>query len=164
VSYCPEHDREECGTPTKKGTCHQPSLDGSCWRHPAGSEVAVSEADGEIVAPVHVDAYSVSLEGPVTPRTGMIVMLQVSWARWQEYARLLREQVYGTPSQPVSPGDTEGLVGHTYDFDMHAPGGGIYETGESPRALVAIEAAERDRFMKLAMQAHAMGIESEEYI
>jgi hypothetical protein len=157
--FCPKHQRSECGAATARGYCHQPGQE-PCWRHRAGTEIVPADA----AAPVHVDAYSVSYPGPVTPRAGMVLMLQVSWARWQEYARLLHDQVYGTAAQPAAPGSTEGLVGFTTDFDRFAPDGGVYATGEAPRALVQIEAAERDRFTKLCVQAHGLGITEDEWL
>lgn len=111
---------------------------------------------------MHVDAYHVSLPGPVTPRTGIILMLQVSWARWQHYARLLAEQIEENAGGPTGMKAARGLVGATYDASPAA--GGIYPTGEAVRALVEIEERERDRFTRLCAQAHNMGIEDEEWM
>lgn len=52
----------------------------------------------------------------------------------------------------------EGLVGHRYGIDMRA--GGTEELSEELRALVVLEAAERDRAERLARDGLKLGIEA----
>lgn len=50
-----------------------------------------------------------------------------------------------------------GLIGHTWDADRH---GTLYQKAEAPRALVELEAAERDRAAKLIKDGVRLGIEA----
>lgn len=85
-------------------------------------------------------------------------MLGLAWRRADLLAGELRAQVEGVPAVGNGGGSgADGLVGHTYSASEVA--GGIYPTGERARALVEIEAAERDRVVRYAKTAHEMGIE-----
>lgn len=164
--WCEIHERWECGADTRRGQCHavgnQP-----CWRHKKlDDETREALRDGLAVLDHHtdmvqVDAFGVSMNAPVTPRVGIILMLQVSWQRWQKYARLLEQQIDETKGGDTGVKAARGLVGATYDASPAA--GGIYPTGEAVRALVEIEERERDRFTRLCAQAHSMGVEDSEW-
>jgi hypothetical protein len=52
-----------------------------------------------------------------------------------------------------------GLIGHTYAADKMA---GIFASSEAQRALVQLEAQERDRCVRYAKTAHDMGIAERE--
>ena len=144
-----------CGAPTPSGPCKRSTGGGRCWQH--RGEVAVTTTLDDVV-PVKVTPWSVDMPATaVTPRTGMILMLQVAWQRWQVYAAMLEDQVsHGTSSTD------NGLVGPVWSLNVKD--GGLEVTGEQARALVAIEAEERDRFARLAKQAHDMGIDDSEWM
>ena len=103
-------------------------------------------------------------------------LLQMSWLRVAAYSDMLRRQVQSDLSEAAAreggqgTGDgqgtegsggasdglkVEGLIGHTYSATST---GEIYEASEAVRALVTLEAQERDRAMNFAVQAHKMGI------
>jgi hypothetical protein len=169
--WCEEHGRFECTKQRTKGRgdCHQPAVRGtaSCRNH-AGTTLAVARAKGEAVT-----AWSALAGEPtVDPAAAVLGMLQVAWLRAHLYAELLQAQVAaqgGTATDvpddldDVEPGEgggdgpsTGGLIGHTY---APARGGdGRVVTGEGPRGLVTLEAAERDRVVRFAKTAHDMGI------
>jgi len=56
----------------------------------------------------------------------------------------------------ASPSDTNGLIG--YRYGMGGKEGILYQQSEEVRALVRLEAEERDRVVKYAKVAHDMGI------
>jgi len=142
-----------CGAPTSKGPCGRQTKGGRCWQHP-GTEVAVPGADdGVRITPYAVDFPA----GIVTPRQSIIMLLQVSWQRWQSYAAMLEHDI--TNAQPDA--DDNGLVVPTWGNN---PREGVYVSGEAISAMAQLESAERDRCAKLAVQAHTMGIEDSEWI
>ena len=142
-----------CGAPTARGPCGRQTKGGRCWQHP-GTEVAVPGADDSVrITPYRVDFPA----GIVTPRQSIIMLLQVSWQRWQSYAAILENDV--TNAQPDA--DDNGLVVPTWG---NSPKDGAYVSGEAISALAGLEADERDRCAKLAKQAHDMGIEDEEWM
>jgi hypothetical protein len=97
----------------------------------------------------------------VTPRQAMILLLHVSWQRWQEYATMLKAQVdEAGGSRSGTPG-VRGLIGHKTSASSVT--GGIYPTGEEMRALVRLEGQERDRCAALARQAHEMGLSGDDW-
>lgn len=104
----------------------------------------------------------------------VLALLQMSWLRVHLYAERLRAQVEADEGQPelgrTRDGDalgepppgvedagtgTSGLIGHTYSGVKDI---GIFATGEAVRALVQLEAQERDRAVRFAKTAHDMGI------
>lgn len=122
---------------------------------------------------------------PVTPGEAVLGMLSISYMRAHYYAGLLEAQVEeqggrpgedravegpldwlerdfqagedGSPEDEVrsSLPESSGLVGHKYSATNS---GTFYATGEELRALVVLEAQERDRCVKYAKVAHDMGI------
>jgi hypothetical protein len=61
--------------------------------------------------------------------------------------------------QQPSPAGAAGLIGHAYAADKMA---GIFASAEAVRALVQLEAQERDRVVRFAKTAHDMGIAERE--
>lgn len=174
--WCDEHGRFECTKQRsrQRGDCHQAAVSGTavCANH-GGKSLNVLKAEG--AANKAMTAFS-ALAGAVTlePGRAVLAMLQMSWLRLHLYAGLLEAQLAaqgGTADDvPVDLNDVEpdsgdgpktgGLIGHTY---APAKGdGGRVVTGEAPRALVVLEAAERDRIVRYAKVAHDMGIAERE--
>jgi hypothetical protein len=152
MAWCDAHGRAECGRPKADGDpCHQAG-DRPCRRHaePSAGEVAIPGGPPGATAPWDTGFAS----GPVTPRQALDGLLQASWARWQHYAGILQAAVESTPGAPE-----EGLVGHTWGAADIV--GGVYETGDATRPMVAIEADERDRAARLAKQMHDMGYDDD---
>jgi hypothetical protein len=100
-----------------------------------------------------VTAWNAGATGPLSPRAATLLMLHVSWQRWQYYAALLKEEV-----------DKRGAAGLT-GFKRSASNvtDGIYPTSEEIRALTRLEAQERDRCARLAREAHEMGLLGDEW-
>ena len=143
----------QCGAPTARGPCGRQTKGGRCWQHP-GTEVAVPGAGDT----VRITPYAVDFPAQiVTPRQSVVMLLQVSWQRWQSYATMLENEV--TSAQPGQDGN--GLVVPTYGSN---PKDGMYVSGEAISALALLEAQERDRCAKLAKQAHDMGIDDSEWL
>jgi hypothetical protein len=105
----------------------------------------------------------------IEPGQAVLSMLQMSWFRAGAYAELLRQQVTREAQKANaieaavvdengesldSPG-VGGLVGHKLSATNS---GEIYATSEEVRALVQLEASERDRVVAYAEKAHKMGI------
>lgn len=138
----------------------------------AGQPIAVVKARG--VANAAMSAFAAHGVPNIQPGYAVLSMLQMTWLRLHLYGGLLEAQLEaqgGTaddvpadlddvdPQQGDGP-RTGGLIGHTY-----APaktGDGRIATGEAPRALVVLEAAERDRVVRYAKTAHDMGIAERE--
>jgi hypothetical protein len=162
---CEEHGgRAECtkNRSRGRGPCHGNAIRGTaaCKTH-AGVSLAVAQAKGE----ARITAWSAlgSHEGNVDYRMAVLGVLQMSWLRLAAYSDLLRRQVVSQDKEPdidgLGPGDhvqASGLIGHRYG--SAGSEGNIYAVGEEVRALVALEAAERDRVVKIAKTAHDMGI------
>ncbi len=130
-----------CGYPAKKGPCLR-ETDGRCWQHKEspGGEVGLPPP-----ATVTITAWSVRTPADVvTPKQGIIALLQVSWQRWQILASMLEDQVMNGTA-------------HVYAVDPKT--GDTYASSEQVAALVQAEADERDRCARLAKQAHDMGID-----
>lgn len=112
----------------------------------------------EVPPDIGVTAWGVTLPPGwrgMSPRQVAVLLLNVSWLRWQEYAALLEAQ-----KNAGRPGPAGGLVG----FRMgRAPDGTMYPTSEEIRALAKLEGDERDRAARLAMQCHEQGITGEEW-
>jgi hypothetical protein len=158
------HHRLECTKSRSKGRgpCHGPAIRGldTCKIH-SGHQRAVARAKGE----ARITAWS-AIGRPAGGHqldSGMAVlgMLQMTWLRAAAYGELLRQQVSkdGTSEVRVdggNAGDTSGLIG--YRYGAAGRDGNIYAVSEEARALVALEASERDRVVKYAKTAHDMGI------
>lgn len=178
AKWCEQHERFECTRQRtkKRGDCHNIAVSGTdvCLNH-GGQSLDVLKAKG--AANKAMTAFSALAGVPtVEPGRAVLAMLQMSWLRLHLYAGLLEAQLAaqgGTaddvpadlddvdPSDPAADGPiTGGLIGHTY---APAKGGeGRVVTGEAPRALVVLEAAERDRIVRYAKVAHDMGIAERE--
>lgn len=127
----------------------------------------------------------------IDPAAAVMGLLHMSWLRVHIYAQLLEAQVNRDGLQapagrgvavsyvdaddaaadseyaPLSggagvaaEGGTSGLIGHTYG--AAGKDGRVYAQGEALRALVTLEAQERDRCVKFAEAAHRMGIAQRE--
>lgn len=123
---------------------------------PPGMTVTAWEA-GHGPGDVLAAEVSGRLLSRVTPRQAMILLLHVSWLRWQEYASMLKAQVDDAPQGRTA----RGLVGHKTSASSVT--GGIYPTSEEIRALTRLEGQERDRCAALARQAHEMGLSGEDW-
>lgn len=119
---------------------------------PPPTDVALGQHAQVRVTPYRVDWPAEA----VTPKQSVILLLQVSWQRWQVLAQMLEDEVTGGSG----PGDN-GYVKPTYGM---SPREGSYISGEQVSALAEAEAAERERCARLAKQAHDMGIEDEEWM
>lgn len=143
----------------------------------AGVRSDVAKAQGQAV----ITAFS-ALGGQPSIEPGMAVLasLHMSWLRVHLYGALLEEQVGEQQDEPIggwgpsgstdhgelrgvarqeSPDGVAGLIGHAYSADK---GAGIFASGEAVRALVTLEAQERDRAVRFAKVAHDMGIAERE--
>lgn len=162
--WCDDHERLECTKNRTKGrgTCHGPAVRGTdaCPLH-GGHTREVARAKGQ----ARISAWSAigqPAEGQgIDSSAAVLGMLQQSWLRASMYGQLLRAQVEkdGTDEVGLEGGEAEranGLIG--YRFGAAGKDGNIYAVSEEARALVALEAAERDRVVKYAKTAHDMGI------
>jgi hypothetical protein len=155
--WCEEHATLECTKNRTKGRgpCHKRAIRGTdaCDMH-GGYKRSVLKAQGE----ARITAFNPMAE-PTKLDAGMTVlaMLQMTYLRVGMYAELLRQQVAtdGDPGDGVI-GGTDGLIGHRYG--MGGKEGILYKQSEEVRALVRLEAEERDRVVKYAKVAHDMGI------
>lgn len=164
--WCADHQRLEC-TKNKRGMtrCHMNALRGTnaCKRH-GGISPELAKAQGEAV----ITAWSAlgRATREISPSEAVLGMLQLAWLRAHAYGELLRRQVVsdGETSSPIEGNgdegtvETGGLIG--YRYGMGGKEGIQYRQNEEVRALVALEAAERDRVVKYAKTAHDMGISS----
>lgn len=97
-------------------------------------------------------------------RMAVLGVLHMTWLRLGAYGELLRRQVATEGDIPEGSEDfdpteepkSSGLIGHRYGAG--GKDGVIYVQSEEVRALVMLEAAERDRVVKYAKTAHDMGI------
>jgi hypothetical protein len=167
---CPEHgDRLEC---TKRrsvrqggGQCHASAVRGtdSCKTH-GGARLDVMRAKGEARITAWTAIGRPADGGRLEPGMAVLGMLQMTWLRAAAYGELLRQQVVTeAPPEPDREGfdpeaepQSSGLIG--YRYGAAGKDGTIYAVSEEIRALVALEAAERDRVVKYAKTAHDMGI------
>ncbi len=155
--WCPEHGKWECTRRTKQGgICHEDAIRGrDVGRMHAGESGQLARAKGEAL----ISAWGAELES--TPKVdaswAVLSQLHVAVIRAGYYGRLLEEQATAAGEGAevvVSP--TGGLIGHTMTWPQHlsAP----FATSEAVRALVVLEAQERDRVVRFAKTAHDMGI------
>lgn len=156
--WCFDHERWECTRSRSKGrgTCHGSAIKGTnaCKMH-AGVATAVAVERGKAV----ITAWS-AIGGTtnVDYRMAVLGVLQMTWLRLAAYSELLRRQVaveggeiqLGEDSEPQA----SGLIGHR----ISSSPGGLYASSEQVRALVVLEASERDNVVKYAKAAHDMGI------
>lgn len=165
--WCDEHGRMECNKRRSRGRgpCHGAAVRGTdaCPTH-AGTTLEVAKAKGE----ARITAWSAIGQPaggkPVDAGMAVLGMLQMSWLRAAAYGELLRQQVVTeAPDEPDRDGfdpngevQANGLIG--YRYGAAGKDGNIYAVSEEVRALVALEAAERDRVVKYAKTAHDMGI------
>lgn len=172
--WCPEHGRFECKAQRKHGAgdCHAIAIDGTpyCRMH-AGVSLEVAKAQGQ----ARITAFSALGATPsIEPGYAVLASLHLSWLRLHLYAGLLEEQVGADAAERASlsggftdgaaddqpaPEGVRGLIGHTYAADK---GAGIFAASEAIRALVGLEAQERDRVVRFAKVAHDMGIAERE--
>lgn len=175
--WCPEHGRFECKAQRKHGAgdCHAIAIDGTAYcRMHAGVSLEVAKAQGR----ARITAFSALGAVPsIEPGLAVLASLHMSWLRVHLYGALLEEQLEadgsygpgglssavgvtagGVERQP-SPDAVGGLIGHVYSADKMA---GIFASGEAVRALVTLEAQERDRAVRFAKVAHDMGIAERE--
>lgn len=160
--WCPDHNRLECVNSRSRGRgpCHQAAIRGTkgCRTH-SGKKGSVAKAQGE----ARITAWNpMGQVVAVDANAAVLGVLQMTHLRLASYADLLRRQV-------VTDGDTagstsedapnaSGLIGFRYG--MGGKDGITYVQSEEVRALVSLEAAERDRVVKYAKTAHDMGISS----
>jgi hypothetical protein len=137
----------------------------------SGRSLEVLKAQGQ----ARITAFSAVGAVPgVEPGYAVLASLHMSWLRVHLYARLLEEQVRadeaegglldsrltdGVADDQAAAEGVRGLIGHTYAADKMA---GIFASGEAVRALVQLEAQERDRAVRYAKVAHDMGIAERE--
>lgn len=166
--WCDAHRRLECTRRrSNREQCHQAAVLGTdgC-RHHGGHSLAVLKAKGE----ARITAWSALGEPPdgknLDSGLAVLGMLHMTWLRAAAYGELLRQQtVKDAPPEPdpegLGPGDEvspSGLIG--YRYGAAGKDGTIFAQSEEVRALVVLEAAERDRVVKFAKTAHDMGISS----
>lgn len=182
AQWCDSHEKLEC-TKIRPGVrirCHGPAVRGTnaCPRHSGTSkQVAIIRGEAQISA---WSAMGTPKSGEhVDPGMAVLSMLQMSWMRVAIYGDLLRRQVEGQKRIMIEDAIAErewsgagndgdpieieaadaamaGLVGHKYA--AAGAEGTIYRASEEVRALVTLEAQERDRCVSYAAQAHKMGI------
>jgi hypothetical protein len=163
--WCSTHQARECAKNRKRGQgpCHAPAIRGTdtCRIH-AGTTAAVARAKGE----ARITAWKAfGAAADVDYRMSVLGVLQMTCLRLAAYSELLRRQVAaeGGENDAITEGNADseelegsGLIGHRYG--AAGKDGIIYRQSEEVRALVALEAAERDRVVKYAKTAHDMGI------
>lgn len=167
--WCAEHKRLECTKNRSKGRgpCHAAAIRGTntCKNH-GGHSIANLKLAGE----ARITAWSPFGEAakPVSAPMAVLGVLQMSWLRLGAYSELLRRQVaaeqdlsdedafIGLDPDASQPDELKGLIG--YRYGAAGKDGTIYTQSEELRALVVLEAAERDRVVKYAKTAHDMGI------
>lgn len=172
--WCTEHftppntGRLECSKPRRagRGPCHAPAVRGTdaCKLH-GGAKVDVLKAKGQARISAWSPIGTVRDGKAVDASAAVIGMLQQSWMRAHLYGQLLQRQVvedgegdginieHFDPSRRVQAG---GLIGFRYG--AAGKEGIVYAVSEEARALVTLEAQERDRVVKYAKTAHDMGI------
>jgi len=159
--WCEEHAALECTKHRTKGRgpCHKRAIRGTdaCDLH-SGYRRSVAKAQGE----ARITMWSIAGQ-PTKLDAGMTVLsvLQMSYLRLGMYADMLRRQVAidGYTADDLAESDrpkASGLIGFRYG--AAGKDGVIYAQSEEVRALVRLEAEERDRVVKFAKVAHDMGI------
>lgn len=148
-SWKNEAERPAPGTP-----CHGPAVRGTdrCAKH-SGKSMQKHMIDGEATITAWM-ALGKPAAGTQHIDAGMAVlnMLQMTWLRTAAYGNLLRQQV----EKEGGDLDVAGLIGEKRGAAGQE--GFLYAQSEEIRALVQLEATERDRVVKYAETAHKMGI------
>jgi hypothetical protein len=181
--WCLDHQRLECTRQKRggRGPCHAAAIRGmpDCELHVGiRREVARNQGEARITAWSAIGDTSKT----ISPSSAVLGVLHMSWLRLAAYGELLRKQVtenvagdapgtgadqgedpfYGPDGEPrvdgagAGDGETAGLIGHRYA--MGGQEGTLYRQAEEVRALVQLEATERDRVVRYAKTAHDMGI------
>lgn len=178
--WCESHKKLECvRRPRSKPDgvlCHNWAIRGTdhCKMHaaPIGRRKAILMGEAQITAwsAINERTGGVAAGANLDPGMAVLGMLQMSWLRVAAYGELLRKQVALEAHQQaidagvidedgVPVGDIEinpaGLIGHRMSATND---GSLYASSEEVRALVVLEAAERDRVVSYAEKAHKMGI------
>lgn len=159
--WCEDHGRLECSKNKHGRTpCHALAIKGtdSCKIHGGiKKELAIELGQAAITA------WTATGEPTIDYRITVLRVLEMSWLRLQAYGRLLQSQVVkegplpeGDPAHATEEVESGGLIGWRYG--MGGKEGIVYRQSEEVRALVALEASERDRVVKYAKVAHDMGI------
>jgi hypothetical protein len=159
--WCAEHGRLECVKHRTKGRgeCHQAAVRGTdaCRNH-SGIRPEIQAVQGEArITAWNPHGQTVALDAS----SAVLAVLQMTYLRLGMYAELLRQQVatQGDTAEDANEVDSpsaSGLIG--YRYGMGGKDGISYVVSEEVRALVTLEAAERDRVVKYAKTAHDMGI------
>lgn len=161
---CEKHKRLECVSNRRhgQGPCHMAAVRGTskCYIH-SGTQLSILKAQGE----ARITAWSPygKSQKPISAPMAVMGVLQMSWLRLGAYSQMLRDQVALEGGQATSLDETDlpdksGLIG--YRYGMGGRDGIQYAQTEEIRALVQLEALERDRVVKYAKVAHDMGISS----
>lgn len=159
--WCEDHNRLECTKNRNRGrgVCHKIAIKGinACDIH-SGYKRVVAKAQGQ----ARITAWNPAGAGAtIDAGAAVLSVLQMTYLRLGLYAEMLRRQVAvegdtaGDAEGTLSP-QTSGLIGHRYG--MGGKEGIQYVQTEEVRALVMLEAQERDRVVKFAKTAHDMGI------
>lgn len=161
--WCEEHGRLECqkNRSRGRGTCHGPAIKGTdaCQMH-CGFKREVAQVRGEAM----ITAWNATRgTAKIDYKMAVLGVLQMTWLRLAAYGELLRQQVAVEGVEPDPDGlrpDSQvtpnGLIG--YRYGAAGKDGHIYPQSEEVRALVTLEAQERERVIKFAKTAHDMGI------
>jgi hypothetical protein len=160
AKWCEVHQRLECtkNRSKERGPCHQLAIRGldACKNH-SGLSIANAKAKGNAT----ITAWQATGNATISPGDAVLGILQMSWLRLNAYADLLRRQVDedGTVADDPTREDVpsaSGLIGFRYG--AAGKDGRVFVQSEEVRALVALEAAERDRVVRYSKVAHDMGI------
>jgi hypothetical protein len=160
--WCETHTRLECAK-NKHGRvpCHAIAIKGTnaCTTHSGKlKELAIELGQATITA------WTATGTPTIDHRLTVLRVLEMSWLRLQAYARILESQVVKDGESTEGDDETHateevqgsGLIG--YRYGMGGKDGIVYRQTEEVRALVILEAAERDRVVRYAKTAHDMGI------
>lgn len=159
--WCDEHRRLECRRNRTKGRgiCHAPARRGTpdCTKHSGKSLTKLAAEGRATITAWNATRGTPSIDAPMT----VLATLQMTWLRLAAYSELLRQQIVSDGEVADDPGQEEqpqasGLIG--YQYGAAGKDGTVYVQSEAVRALVVLEAQERDRVVKYAKTAHDMGI------
>jgi hypothetical protein len=154
--WCVDHVRYECSRNSRTGRfCHNGPVQGTgyCCHHQDRMSIGPDEQQ-------MITAWSADGNPSVDVEAVVMGLLHMTWIRARYYAELLRRQVEkeGAVADNASSDSPEasGLIG--FEYGAGGRDGRVYVRSEAVRALVLLEAAERNRAAKYAEQAHKMGI------
>jgi hypothetical protein len=173
AKWCTKHHRWECKSLRKnREQCHGTPGEGHqyCRMHAGISRDRYSQVTDYVHAFNGIAARVEDSAPEVDPATAIMGVLRMSVFRLRMLAGMVQDQierdaVYDEQVRKVWPdqedsrtvpghGEASGIIGYTF-----GPAG---ITGEDVRALVKLEAEERDRVAKVAKMAHDMGIAERE--